>query len=81
MWEGHLRPVLDVVGPALSLSPASGSSLDGASRDGFGEGDVPHDVAKPRQLSSPDGCKERFLGSHETPEQAPHIVTGLELSV
>ena len=38
MWEGHLRPVLDLVGPALSLSPASASFLDGALNDGFGEG-------------------------------------------
>ena len=44
MWEGHLRPVLDLVGPALSLSPASGSSLDGALRGGFGDGGMPHDV-------------------------------------
>ena len=73
MWEGHLRPVFDVVGPALSLSPASSSF--------FGEGVVPHDVAKPRQLPSPDGCHERFLGTHETPEQAPHTVTGVVLSV
>ena len=73
VWEGHLRPVLDVVGPALSLSPASSSF--------FGEGVVPHDVAKPRQLPSPDGCQEKFLGTHEAPEQAPHTVTGVVLSV
>ena len=34
VWECHLRPVLDVVGPALSLSPPSASSLDGALHDG-----------------------------------------------
>ena len=38
VWEGHLRPVLDGVGPVLSLSPSSASSLDGALHDGFGEG-------------------------------------------
>ena len=36
--EGHLRPVLDLVGPALSLSPVSASFLDGALNGGFGEG-------------------------------------------
>ena len=78
VWpEGHLRPVLDVVGPALSLSPASAASLDVALKDGFGEGVVHHDVAKPRQLSSPDGCQERFFRTH----QAPHAVVGFVLSV
>ena len=81
MWESHLRPVHDVVGPALSLSPSSASSLDGALPDGFGEGFVPRDVATPRQLPSPDGCQERFLGTHEAPDQALHIVIGLVLSV
>ena len=79
--EGYLRPVLDVVGPAFSLSPTSASSLDGALRDGFGEGVVPHDVATLRQLPSPDGCQERFLGTHEALHQTPHIVIGLVLSV
>ena len=41
VWESHLRPILDVVGPALSLSPASASSLDGALHGGFGEGVMP----------------------------------------
>ena len=81
MWEGHLRPVLDVVGPALSLSPSSASSLDGALLDGFREGVVHRDVAKPRQLPLPDGCQERFSGTHQAPEQAPHTVTGVVLSV
>ena len=62
VWEGHLRPVLDVVGPALSLSPSSASSIDGALHDGFGDCVTPHDVAKPRQLLSPDGCQEEVLG-------------------
>ena len=66
VWpEGHLRPVLDVVGPVLSLSPASAASLDVALKGGFGEGVAPHDVAKPRLLSSPHGCQERFLGTHQ----------------
>ena len=81
MWESHLRPVHDVVGPALSLSPSSASSLDGALPDGFGEGFVPRDVATPRQLPSPDGCQERFSGTHEALDQALHTVTGLVLSV
>ena len=34
VWEGHLRAVLDVVLPALSLSPTSVTSLND---DGFGE--------------------------------------------
>ena len=58
VWEGHLHTVLDVVLPALSLSPTSVASLND---DGFREGVTPpHDVAKPRQLPSPDGCQERF---------------------
>ena len=56
----------------LSLSPASASSLNGALHDGFGEGGMPHDMAKPRQLPLPDGCQERFLGTHEALDQAPH---------
>ena len=66
VWElGHLRPVLDVAVTALSLSPLSTSSLDGALNDGFGEGVMPHDVAKPRQLPPPDGCQERLLRTHK----------------
>ena len=38
-------------------------------------------MAKPCQLPSPDGCQERFLGTHEDLDQAPHIVIGLVLSV
>ena len=81
MWEGHLRPVLGVVGPALSLSPASASSLDGDLNDGFGEGVMPHDVAKPCQLPSPDGCRDRFLGTQKALDQAPGVVIGVVLSV
>ena len=73
VWEpkGHLYPVLDVVGPALSSSPTSASSLDGALHDGLGEGVRTHDVAKPCQLPLPGGCQERFLGTHEAFDQAP----------
>ena len=46
VWESHLRLVLDVVRPALSLSPTSASSLNGVLHDVFGEGVVPRDVAK-----------------------------------
>ena len=42
---------------------------------------MPHDVAKPCQLPSPDGCQERFLGTHQAPDQVPRIVIGLVLSV
>ena len=35
VWGGHLRPVLDVVGPVLSLFPACAPSLNGALNDGF----------------------------------------------
>ena len=44
--------------------------------DGFGEGVMPHDRAKPCQLLSHDGCQERLLRTHKL-----RTVFGLELSV
>ena len=45
----------------LRLRPPSMVHL----HDGFREGVMPHDVAKPRQLPPPDGCQERLLRTHK----------------
>lgn len=61
------------------MSLASASSIDGALERVSCL--VPRDVAETHQLPSPDGCLERFLGTHEALDRAPHLVIGLVLSV
>ena len=71
----------DVVYPAFPLPTTASPTLQGASRDGFGEVLVACDMPEPCKFPSLDCCQKRFLRTHKEVDLAPHPVVGLMLQV
>ena len=69
----------DVVYPAFPLPTTASPTLQGASRDGFGEVLVVCDMPEPCKFPSLDCCQKRFLRTHKEVDLAPHPVVGLVL--
>ena len=75
VWESHLRLVLDVVRPALSLSPTSASSLNGVLHDVFREGVMPRDVTWPNKYIRPNQCTCITITSHIVQQHWSQYIT------
>ena len=80
-WLGQVCPLFDVVHPAFPLPTTASPTLQGATKDGFGEAVVACDMPEPRKFPSLDSCRKRFLWTHKEVDLAPHPVVGLVLQV
>ena len=81
LWHGQGCPLFDAVHPAFSLPTTASPTLQGASKDGFGEAVVACDMPEPCKFPSLDSCRKRFLWTHKELDLAHHPVVGLVLQV
>ena len=67
----------DFVHPAFSLPTTALPTLQGATKDVFGETVVACDMLEPCKFPSLDSWQKRFLWTHKEADLAPHPVVGL----
>ena len=79
LWHGQGCPLFDVVHPAFPLPATASPIVQGALKDGFGEGVVACDMPEPFKFPSLASCQKRFLWSLKEVDLVAHPVVGLSL--